>query len=66
MNHYTYTPADSEVLFYRNALFSLLADGPLKPQVFKEYRFTVDGVRQVQIDLTGGKTTGKLVVKVSD
>ncbi|KAJ8586493.1 NAD(P)-binding protein [Rhizopogon salebrosus TDB-379] len=64
MNNYTYTPA--EVLYYGNALFSLLADGTLKTQVFKEYPFTTEGVRQAQIDLTGGKTTGKLVVKVSD
>ncbi|KAG1886111.1 hypothetical protein F4604DRAFT_1572527, partial [Suillus subluteus] len=55
-----------EVLYYGNALFSLLVNGTLKPQVFKEYRFTVDGVRLTQIDPTGGKTTRKLVVKVSD
>lgn len=64
MNNYTYTPA--ETLHYGNALFSLLANGTLKTQIFKEYPFTTEGVRQAQIDLTGGKTTGKLVVKVSD
>ncbi|KAG2155733.1 hypothetical protein DEU56DRAFT_768944 [Suillus clintonianus] len=64
MNNYTYTPA--EALHYGNALFSLLANGTLKTQVFKEYPFTTEGVKQAQIDLTSGKTTGKLVVKVSD
>ncbi|KAG1719462.1 hypothetical protein EDB19DRAFT_1784595, partial [Suillus lakei] len=64
MNNYTVTSA--EVLYYENALFSLLANGTLKTQIFKEYPFTAEGVRQAQIDLTSGKTTGKLVVKVSD
>ncbi|OAX39526.1 NAD(P)-binding protein, partial [Rhizopogon vinicolor AM-OR11-026] len=64
MNNYTYT--EEEVFYYGNALFFLLADGTLKTQVFKEYPFTTEGVRQAQIDLTSGKTTGKLVVKVSD
>lgn len=64
MNNYTYTPA--EALHYGNALFSLLANGTLKTQIFKEYPFTTEGIRQAQIDLTSGKTTGKLIVKVSD
>ncbi|KAG1814029.1 uncharacterized protein BJ212DRAFT_1300887 [Suillus subaureus] len=64
MNNYTYTPA--EALHYGNALFSLLANGTLKTQVFKEYPFTTEGVKQAQIDLTSGKSTGKLVVKVND
>ncbi|KAG1830803.1 hypothetical protein EV424DRAFT_1374565 [Suillus variegatus] len=64
MNNYTYT--STEILYYGNALFSLLADGTLKTRIFKEYPFTTEGVRQAQIDLTSGKTTGKLVVKVSD
>ncbi|KAG1892608.1 hypothetical protein F4604DRAFT_1700434 [Suillus subluteus] len=62
--NYTYTPA--EALYYGNALFSLLANGTLKARIFKEYPFTAEGVRQAQIDLTSGKSTGKLVVKVSD
>ncbi|KAG1820321.1 uncharacterized protein BJ212DRAFT_1478448 [Suillus subaureus] len=64
IENYTYTP--EEALYYGNALFSLLANGTLKTRIFKEYPFTADGVRQAQIDLTSGKTTGKLVVKVSD
>ncbi|KAH7916395.1 hypothetical protein BJ138DRAFT_1131914 [Hygrophoropsis aurantiaca] len=64
LNNYTYTP--SEVLYYSHKLFSLLSDGTLRTQVFKEYPFTTEGVQQAQKDLTGGKTTGKLVIKVSD
>ncbi|KAG2155734.1 hypothetical protein DEU56DRAFT_868123 [Suillus clintonianus] len=64
MSTYICTPA--EAFYYGNALFSLLANGTLKPQVFKEYPFTAEGVKQAQVDLTSGKTTGKLVVKVSD
>ncbi|KAG2152092.1 hypothetical protein BD769DRAFT_1623733 [Suillus cothurnatus] len=64
MKNYTCTPA--EALYYVNALFSLLVNGTLKTQIFKEHPFTAEGVKQAQIDLTSGKSTGKLVVKVSD
>jgi NADPH:quinone reductase-like Zn-dependent oxidoreductase len=64
MENYTCTPA--EALYYVNALFSLLVNGTLKTQIFKEHPFTAEGVKQAQIDLTSGKSIGKLVVKVSD
>jgi hypothetical protein len=57
MNNYTYTPA--ETLYYGNALFSLLSNGILR-QVFKEYPFTTEGVRQAQTDLMSEKNTGKV------
>lgn len=64
MANYAYTP--SEVLYYANALFTHLSNGTLKPHIHKEYPFTPEGVRNAQTDLTGGKTTGKLVIKISD
>ncbi|KAJ8472564.1 hypothetical protein ONZ45_g16611 [Pleurotus djamor] len=62
MNNYLVTP--SEILHYGNMLFSLVAEGALKVNVTKEYPFTAEGVQQAQQDLTGGKTVGKLIIKV--
>ena len=62
MGNYTYTP--SEALHYSNEVWSLVEKGALKPIIHKEYPFTTEGVRDAQIDLKGGKTAGKLVVKV--
>ncbi|KAF8079186.1 hypothetical protein FPV67DRAFT_1402721 [Lyophyllum atratum] len=62
MTNYTYTP--EEAYYYGKKVFELIGDGTLKINVFKEYPFTSDGVRQAQIDLVEGKTTGKLIVKV--
>ncbi|KIJ66451.1 hypothetical protein HYDPIDRAFT_86284 [Hydnomerulius pinastri MD-312] len=61
-----YTATASEVLYYSNALWSLVANGTLRSIIHKEYPFTAEGVREAQSDLTGGKTAGKLVIKVSD
>jgi NADPH:quinone reductase len=51
---------------YSTELFDLIAKGLVKLNVFKEYPFTAEGVKQSQLDLTGGKTTGKLLIKISD
>ncbi|KAF8899277.1 hypothetical protein BD779DRAFT_1666974 [Infundibulicybe gibba] len=64
MNNYVYTPEEAH--YYGTKLFDLISRGILKIHVFKEYPFTAEGVQQAQRDLTGGKTTGKLVIKVSD
>jgi len=64
MNNYTVTP--DEVHYYGNKVFELIGNGILKINIFKEYPFTAEGVQQAQKDLVGGKTTGKLVVKVQD
>ena len=64
MANYAYTPG--EVLYYAKELFGHLLNGTLRPHIHKEYPFTVEGVRDAQIDLTSGKTIGKLVIKVSD
>ncbi|KAL0565498.1 NADPH:quinone reductase [Marasmius crinis-equi] len=64
MTHYTVTP--DEVHYYGNKSFELIGNGVLKINIYKEYPFTAEGVQQAQKDLVGGKTTGKLVVKVQD
>lgn len=64
MNNYLVTPQES--FHYTNELFRLIVDGTLKVNIHKEYPFTADGVIEAQKDLTGGKTTGKLVIKIAD
>jgi NADPH:quinone reductase len=58
------TPAEN--LHYTNEVFRLIQDGTIKIAVHKEYPFTAEGVVAAQQDLTGGKTTGKLVMKIAD
>ncbi|ETW86788.1 quinone oxidoreductase 1 [Heterobasidion irregulare TC 32-1] len=62
--NYTVTLEERE--YYGAQLFDLISKGDLKVNIFGDYPFTAKGVRQAQLDLTGGKTTGKLIVKVSD
>lgn len=64
MNNYAYTP--SEIHHYGSQVFELISNGTIKIKIFNEYPFTAEGVQQAQRDLTGGKTVGKLIVKVSD
>ncbi|PPR06600.1 hypothetical protein CVT24_001785 [Panaeolus cyanescens] len=66
MNNYVATP--EEASYYGNQLFDLVEKGELKIKIFKEYKFTAEDVKQAQRDLTeaGGKTTGKLIIKISD
>jgi NADPH2:quinone reductase len=47
-------------------LFNAVASGALKVHVFKEYPFTAEGVGEAQATLASGKTTGKLIIKVSE
>ena len=62
MTNYVATPEESA--HYAKALFDLIEKNELKIQ-FKEYPFTAEGVQSAQRDLTGGKTTGKLLIKVA-
>ncbi|RDB19329.1 putative quinone oxidoreductase [Hypsizygus marmoreus] len=62
MTNYTYTP--EEALYYGRKVFELIGDGTLKINIFKEYPFTAEGVREAQSDLVSGKTTGKVIIKV--
>jgi NADPH2:quinone reductase len=63
MSNYTYTA--EEARGYGKKIFELISNGTIKIKIFKEYPFSAEGVQEAQRDLTGGKTTGKLVVKVS-
>ncbi|KAI0003410.1 NAD(P)-binding protein [Russula compacta] len=62
----TYTVTLEERNDYSRELWSLVSSGALRINIHSEYPFTADGVRQAQIDLTSGKTTGKLLIKVAD
>lgn len=62
MANYIVTP--EEGAHYGKILFELVEKNELKTQIFKEYPFTVEGVQSAQRDLTGGKTTGKLLIKI--
>ena len=63
MNNYIFTP--EEAAHYGKAVFDLVEKNELKIQIFKEYPFTTEGVQNAQRDLTGGKTIGKLIIKVA-
>jgi len=62
MGNYVSTP--EEAAHYGKAVFGLIEKNELKIQIFKEYPFTAEGVQNAQRDLTGGKTVGKLLIKV--
>jgi NADPH:quinone reductase len=61
-NNYLVTPEEST--YYSKKAFELIGNGTLKINIHKEYPFTTEGVQQAQRDLTTGKTTGKLIIKV--
>ncbi|KAG2022706.1 alcohol dehydrogenase [Coprinopsis cinerea AmutBmut pab1-1] len=63
MTNYVFTAEEAE--HYGSRLFKEVANGDLKINIFKEYPFTAEGVKQAQSDLTGRKTTGKLLIKVN-
>ncbi len=63
MGNYVYTPEEGRR--YSTELFKLIADGSLKVRIHAEYPFTAEGVQQAQKDLTGGKTVGKLIIKIA-
>lgn len=61
-----YTVTLEERNHYGAELWSLVSNGTLKINIHAEYSFTAEGVRQAHTDLTTGKTTGKLLIKVAD
>ncbi|CDO75013.1 hypothetical protein BN946_scf184965.g15 [Trametes cinnabarina] len=63
LSNYMYTPEEGRR--YSTELFDLIAKGDLKIRIHAEYPFTAEGVQQAQKDLTGGKTVGKLIVKIA-
>jgi len=51
---------------YAREAYRLVSSGDVKINIFKEYTFTAEGVRQAQLDLVEGKSAGKIIVKVAD
>jgi len=64
MANYVYTP--EEAAYYGRVLFELVEQEKLRIQIYDEYPFTAEGVQRAHSDLTGGKTTGKLLIKVAE
>ena len=50
---------------YSEQLFKFIADGSLKINIHAEYPLSAAGVQQAQKDLVGGKTMGKVIIKVA-
>ncbi|KAJ6520170.1 NAD(P)-binding protein [Mycena sanguinolenta] len=63
VGNYIFTP--EEFYHYTSQLFDLIANDSLKINVHGEYPFTREGAIQAQKDLTGGHTTGKVLIKVT-
>ncbi|KAI9456452.1 NAD-P-binding protein [Russula earlei] len=61
-----YTVTLEERNHYSEELWRWVSTGKLKINIHAEYPFTAQGVRQAHVDLTTGKTTGKLLIKVAD
>ncbi|KAF8215804.1 NAD-P-binding protein [Mycena galopus ATCC 62051] len=59
VGNYAHTPGEV-FLITRDSFLN----GSLKIKIHKEYPFTAEGAIQAQKDLTGGKSTGKLLIKV--
>lgn len=64
MMNYLATP--EEGTHYSKLFFEVVGQGILKINVFHEYPFTAEGVQQAQTDLPGGKSTGKLIIRIGD
>jgi len=62
MGNYVFTP--EEAAHYGKEVFDLIKNNELKIRIFKEYSFTAEDVQNARRDLTSGKTTGKLLIKV--
>lgn len=63
MKNYIATP--EEGYHYSSKVFGLIANGTIKVNIHKDYPFTAEGVVEAQKDLTGGKTTGKLIIDIA-
>jgi NADPH2:quinone reductase len=64
MTNYIYTP--EEAFYYIQQVWKMIGSGDFKMNIFKEYPFTAEGVKQAQQDLTEGKTMGKLLIKIAN
>ena len=63
-SNYIFTP--EEGTHYSKLFFDAVGKGVIKINIFHEYPFTAEGVRQAQTDLPRGKSTGKLIIKIGD
>ncbi|GAA5837222.1 hypothetical protein JCM3766R1_002166 [Sporobolomyces carnicolor] len=63
LNQYVYTA--EEFHSYASELFEIVKQGHLELSVHGEYPLTTEGIKQSQIDITGRKTSGKLLIKVA-
>ena len=63
---WNYLATPEEGTYYSKLFFDVVSKGVVKINVFHEYPFTAEGVRQAQTDLPRGKSTGKLVIKIGD
>ena len=61
-----YTVTLEERNRYGAELWGMVSSGALRINIYSEYSFSAEGVRQAHIDLATGKTTGKLLIKVAD
>ncbi|VDB99781.1 unnamed protein product [Peniophora sp. CBMAI 1063] len=62
--NYVYTVEEKDTL--SKELLDLVTSDQLRINIHGEYPFTAEGVKAAQKDLVGGKTTGKLLIKVAD
>ena len=60
--NYMVTP--EEGTHYSKLFFEVVGKGIVKINIFHEYPFSAEAVRQAQTDLHRGKSTGKLIVKI--
>ena len=62
--NYMVTP--EEGTHYSKLFFDIVGKGIVRINIFHEYPFTAEGVRQAQTDLARGKSTGKLIIRIGD
>jgi len=59
-----YVVSPEEVEHYGQYTLGLIASGAIKVNIWKEYPFAAEGVKEAQTDLVKGKSTGKLLIKI--
>ena len=62
---FNYVATPEEVYKYTSELWNLITQGTVNIKIFKEYPFTVEGIRQSHLDIVSRSTVGKLIVKVA-
>jgi NADPH2:quinone reductase len=62
----SYMVTPEEGTHYSKLFFDVVDKGVVKINIFHEYPFTAEGVRQAQTDLPRGKSTGKLIIRIEN